>query len=82
MATLLHKTKIKKPDAIELGLVIVLAIWSLSVLWLLERVITAQTMELLSWMSLIAFFAGFASVIVVVIAILVADIRKEIKELY
>lgn len=79
---MIHKTKIKKPDAVELGLVIVLAIWSLSVIWLLERAITAQFIEVISWMSLTAFFAGFASVMVVVLAILVADIRKEIKELY
>ncbi len=75
----LHPTKIKQPDPVELGLITVLVIWSVAVLWLLQKAITAKVLELLSWTSLQAFFLAFCSIVLVVIAILLADIRKELK---
>jgi len=48
-------------------------------LWLLQMAATAKVLELLSWTSLLAFFMAFASIVLVVIAILLADIRKELK---
>jgi len=79
---IIHKTRIKKPDWIEFGLLMVLVVWGIAVIWLLQRVVTAQSFELLSWTSLQTFFVGFISIVMLVIAILIADIRKEIKEIY
>ncbi len=79
---IVHKTRIKKPDYIELGLLIILAVWGVSVIWLLQRVVTARSFELLSWTSLQTFFIGFISIALIAIAILIADIRKEIKDIY
>ncbi|MEK6807421.1 MAG: hypothetical protein AABX75_00165 [Nanoarchaeota archaeon] len=76
---LIHPTKVKQPDPVEFGLIAVLVIWSISVLWLLQMAATARVLELLSWTSLLAFFMAFASIVLVVIAILLADIRKELK---
>ncbi len=79
---IIHKTRIKKPDLIELGLLVILAVWGISVIWLLQKVITAKSFELLSWTSLQTFFIGFISIALIAIAILIADIRKEIKDIY
>jgi len=77
---LLHPTRIKQPDITELGLIAVLVVWSLSVLWLIQRAVTAKVLELLSWTSLTAIFIAFSSIVLLVIAILLADIRKELKQ--
>ena len=78
----LKQTKVTAPDFVEALLIIILAIWVLIVLWLIERAITFDIQSIITWQSLTTFFAAFASIIVLVIAVLVADIRKEIKELY
>jgi len=78
----LKQTKVTAPDFVEALLIIILAIWVLIVLWLIERAITFDIQSIITWQSLTTFFAAFVSIIVLVIAVLVADIRKEIKELY
>lgn len=78
----IKKTKVTQPDMIELGLVGVLIIWIIAILWLLNKVMSFQSFELLSWTSLLVFIMVFISICVLMIAILLADIRKEIKELY
>ena len=80
--SIIHKTRVQKPDWVEFGLVIILAVWGISVIWLLQKVVTARSFELLSWTSLQTFFVGFISIVLIAIAILLADIRKEIKEIY
>ncbi len=71
-----------KPDLIEALLVIILAIWTIVSMWLIEKAVSFQIQSLLTWQSLTTFFAAFISIIILVIAVLIADIRKEIKELY
>ena len=72
------KTSLSNPDLIELVLVIILAIWTVSVFYLLRQASTFAEINLVSWTSLTAFFTGFASITIIVIAIIVADIRKEL----
>lgn len=79
---IIKQTKVTKPDLVEALLVIILAIWIIVTLWLLERAISFQIQSIITWQSLTTFFASFVSIIVLVIAVLIADIRKEIKELY
>ena len=71
-----------KPDLIELLLLVILALWTIVSMWLIEKAVTFQVQSVLTWQSLTTFFAAFISIIILVIAILIADIRKEIKELY
>ena len=77
---LLHPTKVKQPDMTELGLIAVLVVWSVAVLWLIQKAVTARVMEILSWTSLTTIFIAFSSIVLLVIAILLADIRKELKQ--
>ena len=75
----IEKTVTRNPDFIELGLIAVLVIWSISAFMLLQQAanITAGN-YLLSWTSLTTFFAGIISIILIVIAIILADIRKSL----
>ncbi len=76
---LLHPTKVKQPDVVELGLIAILVVWSISVLWLIQKAVTARVLEILSWTSLTTIFIAFSSIVLLVIAIILADIRKELK---
>lgn len=73
----IEKTIIKNPDFIELGLIAVLVIWSLSAFILLQQAADISA-GLLSWTSLTTFFTGMCSIVLVVIAVILADIRKEL----
>jgi len=79
---LLKQTKSTRPDMVEALLVIILAIWTIVSMWLLDKAISFQVQSLLTWQSLSTFFMAFTSIIVLVIAVILADVRKEIKELY
>lgn len=79
---ILRPTKTTRPDLVEALLVVVLAIWTIVAMWLIERAVTFQVQSILTWQSLTTFFSAFTSIIVLVIAVLLADVRKEIKELY
>ena len=79
---LLKQTKSTRPDIVEALLVIILAIWTIVSMWLLDKAISFQVQSLLTWQSLSTFFMAFTSIIVLVIAVILADVRKEIKELY
>ena len=75
----MEKTVIRNPDFIELGLISVLVVWSISAFMLLQQAANIGIVSgLLSWTSLIAFFTGMCSVILIVIAIIIANIRKEL----
>ena len=75
----IQKTKIKEPDMIELTLIGILIIWIVSALWLIREAATMEVISLISWTSLTTFFMGFASITLIVIAILLADIRKSLR---
>lgn len=75
---LLKKTVIRNPDLIELVLVGILAIWTVTTLLLIKQAITVTGFNMLSWTSLTTFFTGFMSIVGLVIAVIIADIRKEI----
>lgn len=75
---LLKKTIIRNPDIIELVLVGILAIWTVTTLLLIKQAITVTGFNMLSWTSLTTFFTGFMSIVGLVIAVIIADIRKEI----
>ncbi len=79
---MIHRTKITKPDIVEITLILILAVWSIITLWLLEKAITFPLLNSITWQSLTTLFAAFASIVLLVIAVLVADIRKEIKHSY
>lgn len=79
---LIKKTKITQPDFIEASLVIVLAFWIVAVLWLLQKAITANIISELTMESLTVVFTAFMTIVLLVIAILVADVRKELKGVY
>jgi len=79
---IIKQAKITKPDMVEASLIVILAMWIISVLWLLDKAMNFEVQSLLTWQSLTTFFAAFASIAVLVIAILVADIRKEVKDMY
>jgi hypothetical protein len=75
----IEKTVIKNPDFVELGLIGVLVVWSISAFMLLQQATQLGISSgLLSWTSLIAFFTGMCSVVLIVIAIIIANIRKEL----
>lgn len=79
---LFRPVKSSKPDSVEALLVIVLAVWTIVTMWLLERAISFQVQSLITWQALSTFFLAFMSIIVLVIGIILADMRKEMKELY
>ena len=65
-------------DFIEKGLLGILAVWILAVLYLVNQAATAE-LNVLSWVSLTTFFNGFSSVVLIVIAILLARIGKNLR---
>ena len=71
------KTKMKGPDLVEVGLIGISAIWTIVTLALLRQAATMPEINLISWTSLTAFFVGFGGIVLLVIAILLADIRKK-----
>ena len=75
---LVRKTRVNEPDIIELVLIGILAIWTVSIILLIKQAITITGYNILSWTSLTTFFMGFTSIVILVIAILVANIRKEV----
>ncbi|MEM2954398.1 MAG: hypothetical protein QW625_00380 [Candidatus Nanoarchaeia archaeon] len=77
---MIAKTKITKPDFIELMLLGILIIWTVTVLWLIAK--SASTITMLTIESLIMFFIAFTSITAIVIAVILADIRKELKKIY
>jgi Kef-type K+ transport system membrane component KefB len=79
---LLKQTKITKPDFVELSLIIVFVAWIIAILWLLRKVITFQIISLFTIESLSTIFLTFITLILLVIAIILADIRKELKNVY
>jgi hypothetical protein len=79
---IIKPAKTTKPDFIEACLILILAIWIVATLWLLDKAMNFDIQSLLTWQSLSTFFTAFASIAVLVVAILVADIRKEVKEMY
>jgi hypothetical protein len=75
----IQKTRIRDPDYVEIGLIGVLVIWSISAFMLLQQAANISLNGgLLSWTSLTTFFVGVMSVILIVIAVILADIRKEL----
>ncbi len=75
---MLRRTIIREPDIIELVLIGILAIWTVSIILLIRQAITVTGFNMLSWTSLTTFFIGFTSIVALVIAVIVADIRKEV----
>ncbi|MFH0868806.1 MAG: hypothetical protein V1839_01115 [archaeon] len=80
--SLIKDIKSSKPDSVEAILVIVLAVWTIVTMWLLERAISFQVQSLITWQALSTFFMAFISILVIVIAVILADMRKEMKGLY
>ncbi|MCX6775098.1 MAG: hypothetical protein NTY99_03360 [DPANN group archaeon] len=78
----LKETKITKPDLVEATLVVILALWIITVLWLISTALKQGMISLLTIDSLAMFFLAFISITVLVIAIVLADVRKELKEVY
>lgn len=75
----IERAKIKDPDIVELGLISVLVIWSISAFILLQQAANISAGGgLLSWTSLTTFFTGIISVVLIVIAVILADIRKSL----
>ena len=81
MAILKH-TKITKPDFIEASLVIILAMWIIAVLWLLSKAITADIISVITMEAMSVIFLAFTTIVLLVIAVILADIRKELKGAY
>ena len=65
-------------DFIEKGLLGILAVWIIAVLYLVNQAATAE-LNVLSWVSLTTFFSGFSSVVLIVVAILLARIGKDLR---
>jgi len=63
------KVSIKEPDVVETILIGILVIWTLSAMYLLKQAAGFESMTLLTWTSLTTFFAGFSSIVLIVIAI-------------
>lgn len=79
---LIRPDRTTKPDSVEAMLVIVLAVWIIVTMWLLERAISFQVQSLITWQALSTFFMAFTSILVIVMAIIMADMRKDMKGLY
>ena len=63
---------------IEQGLLAILAVWIVAVLYLVNQASNAE-LNVLSWVSLTTFFSGFSSVVLIVIAILLARIKRDLR---
>ncbi len=68
-----------KPDFVEGGLLAVLTVWIVSVLYLINQASTAVSMSELSWISLTTFFTAFSSVVLLVVAILLARMIRRLR---
>lgn len=79
---LLKQTKITKPDFVEASLVLILACWIIAVIWLLKSAITAKIISIYTMESLNVIFLAFTTIVLLVIAVIMADIRKELKGVY
>ena len=79
---IIKQTKITKPDFVEATLVIVLALWTVLVMWMLQKAITATIISSLTMESLVVIFTAFMTIVLLVIAVILADIRKELKGVY
>jgi hypothetical protein len=79
---LLKQTKITKPDFVEASLVLILACWVTAVLWMLQKAITAEVISMLTMESLNVIFLAFTTIVLLVIAVILADMRKELKGVY
>ena len=75
----MQKTSMKDPDLIEVTLIGILAIWTLSTFYLLWQASTLPEINLISWTSLTAFFTGFGTIALLAIAVILADIRKALR---
>ena len=69
---------IDQESFIEKGLLGILAVWIVAVLYLVNQAATAE-LNVLSWVSLTTFFSGFSSVVLIVIAILLARIKRDLR---
>ena len=69
---------VDQENFIEKGLLGILAVWILAVLYLVNQAATAE-LNVLSWVSLTTFFSGFSSVVLLVVAILLARIGRNLK---
>ncbi|HKZ49410.1 MAG TPA: hypothetical protein VJ110_00165 [Candidatus Nanoarchaeia archaeon] len=78
----LRPTRTSKPDLIEATLVITLAVWVISVLWLINTALKQTVITSLTIDSLTMFFMAFATVVLLVVAIIMADVRKELRGAY
>ena len=63
---------------VEKGLLGILVVWIVAVLYLVNQAATAE-LNVLSWVSLTTFFSGFSSVVLIVIAILLARIKRDLR---
>ncbi len=79
---ILKQTKITKPDFVEASLVLILACWIIAVIWLLKAAITATIISIYTMESLNVIFLAFTTIVLLVIAVILADIRKELKGVY
>tara|TARA_Y100000310_G_C20440316_1_gene695780 strand:+ start:56 stop:283 length:228 start_codon:yes stop_codon:yes gene_type:complete len=67
-----------KPDFTEWMLLSILVIWVFSSIYLINQAATSE-LNLLSWTSLSTFFLGFSSVTLIVIAIILTRIRRQLE---
>ena len=79
---ILKTSDVTRPDLVEATLVIILTVWIIAVLWLINLGLKAAVINLLTIESLTMFFTAFMSISVLVIAVILADIRKELKSAY
>jgi len=63
---------------VEKGLLGILIVWIVAVLYLVNQAANAE-LNVLSWVSLTTFFSGFSSVVLIVIAILLARIKRDLR---
>lgn len=82
MKHILHNTKTKAPDIVELAMLGILVIWIITTIWLLARAMTLPILSSITWESLQTIFTAFISITILVLAVILADIRKELKDLY
>ena len=75
------KTEIKKPNIVEIFLTLVLVIWIVMIGALIRIVIQNVDLAWGGFITLGAFFMMFISIMLIVVAILLEGIRKELKEL-
>ena len=77
----MKKTEIKRPNIVEIFLTLVLVIWIVMIGALIRIVIQNVDLAWGGFITLGAFFMMFISIMLIVVAILLEGIRKELKEL-